>query len=355
MTGDELREVREQAGLGLRELAGLIGKNHGHLSRVERGKREATPSLVAAYRSALTAPTVEDVRRRDVLAAGAAMPVLATLGARQRVGTADVSAVRALALDLDLTHPLTVHAAQSALSRAAAMLNAKATPAMSAALHSAVALLADRVGWGMLETGADPVATMSYAQRIAQSGDDVNLYAHAVLDLAVATRDPALAVEILEHALAGAVDGAERVNLHAVAARRAALIRPRLAAEHLARALDHEPAPVPGEWADRTVNAPGHLDAIIGFACYAVGHDEARDRLTGAVTQLGPHRRRTRARAHARLAGLAVREGETETAAGHLQRARTDRSALVVADLSAFAVEARRCGQPALARLASYA
>ena len=72
------------------------------------------------------------------------------------------------------------------------------------------------------EAGQDASSTLGYAHRTAQRGDDVDLHAHALLDLAVATPDPQVALPTLDHALDGNVQGAERVNLHAVDARRAA-------------------------------------------------------------------------------------------------------------------------------------
>jgi transcriptional regulator with XRE-family HTH domain len=353
MTGAELRALREDAGVSLRDLAQIIGRDRGHLSRVERGEREATPALVTAYRSAAARPTVEDVRRREFLSAGAALPVLAMTDAQpQRIGAAEIAAVRAVALDVDMNHSLGVHAAQAALQRATEMLRARTTPANIGRLRSAVALLADRVGWGLFETGQDAAPTLRFAQRLAEMGDEPDLRAHALLDLAVSTPDSRVAVATLDHALAAPLGPAERVNLHAVAARRAAPVDRHVAGEHLARALDVEPEPVVSDWAARSTNAPGHLDAIVGFACYSLGHAAARERLLAAVGKLAPARRRTRARCHARLAGLALRDGAPDAAMVHLAHAKTHRSTLVAADLRAFAREAKRVDRDDLAALA---
>lgn len=352
MTGAELRALRLAAGLSLGQLAQAIDRDRGHLSRVERGERDATPALVDAYRTAISGLTVEDVRRRDLLAAGAALPVLAVTDAPRRVGAAEVTAVRSLALDLDLTHPLAVYAAQSALSQASAMLHAQMTPTTRASMRAAVALLADRVGWGMLETGQDPTNTLSYAQRLAEVAEP-ELRAHALLDLAVATPDPWTALATLQHALAGPVAGAERVNLHAVAARVAAPIDPRVARDHLARALDTEPTPSTADWAQQITSSGGHLDAIVGFACHATDHPDALVRLQSALYHIGSHRRRTRARCHVRMASLAVRAGGRDQAMGHVEIARQQRSELVRRDLGALASEARALGAHELAALAS--
>lgn len=354
VTGAELRAMRERAGVGLREMAQAIGKDRGHLSRVERGERDATPALVAAYQAALEAGTLEDMRRRSMLTAGAALPVLAlTSGAAStRVGEAEVAAVRSLALDTDMSHPLGLDAAETALQRAAGMLHARVSPAVTQDLHEAVALLADRVGWGRFEERRGAESVLMFAHRTAQRGQDAALHAHTLLDLAVTTPSAQTAVATLEHALAGTVRGSERANLHAVAARRAATYDKRLAGEHLARALDVEPTPVGSEWAARTVDTTGHLDAIVGFACYAVGHPEAKQRLTRAVAELAPSRQRTRARCHIRLAGLALDVGDDDEAKTQVQQAISlRRSTTVAADLQTFAHQAWAAGRHELARM----
>lgn len=167
---------------------------------------------------------------------------------------------------------------------------------------------------------------------------------------------PPAALATLHHALHGKVQGAERVNLHAVAARRAAVINPRAAREHLARALEIEPTPGTGKWTAQITSSRGHLDAVIGFACHAVGHEDASPRLTTAVDGLEGHRKRTKARCHARLAGLSLVGGDPNQATDHLHQALAARRSVQVAnDLRAFAVTARQVGRPDLARLAERA
>ena len=55
ITGRDLRRARESRGVGLRDLAKSIGKDKGHLSRVERGveDREVTPALIRDYERVL--------------------------------------------------------------------------------------------------------------------------------------------------------------------------------------------------------------------------------------------------------------------------------------------------------------
>ena len=363
MNGSDLRALREGAGVTLRTLADAVGRDVGHLSRVERGHRDPTPALVAAYQDALRG-TLEDMERRRLLAAGAAAAGLALTDALPalvagdaapvRVGLAEVAAIRSLALDFDLGSPFALHVAEAALQRAAALLHAQVRPEVAPSLHAAVALLADRVGWAQLEAGRDPFGTLAFAQRTAARGDDADLHAHALLDLAVSTVDPRVAVATLEHGLSGPVAGAERVNLHAVAARLAAKYDRKAAVEHLAQALDTQPTAGGSEWAQRMTAAPGHLDAIAGFACYAVGHEQAGERLAGALVQFGEEgRQRTRARCHVRLAGLALVVGDEDGGGAHLRRALSlRRSTLVGHDLRALASVARSAGRDDLARLA---
>jgi transcriptional regulator with XRE-family HTH domain len=343
--------MREAAGISLRDLAAAIGRDRGHLSRVERDERKPTPALEVAYREAV-AGTVNDVRRRAFLAAGTALPVLALADtpAPKLVGEPEVAAVRALALDLDLSHPFAVATARAALQRAVAMLHGRVRPAIKPSLHAAVAMLADRVGWGLFEVGRDPAAALALAHRTARTGDDPDLAAHALIDLAVTTGEPAPARAALS---APRVSGAQRVNLGAVAARLTARHDPAAAREHLARALDTAPEAGPDGWAARMVTVPGHLDAIVGFAGYATGHPEARARLAAAVEHLGAHRHRTRARCHVRLAGLALRDGDDTATVAHLDATREARRATtVVRDLRAFAAEANATGRRDLARYA---
>src|SRR5512138_1360347 len=62
--GATLRQLRQQAGVGLRRIASgaKVPVSDGHLSRVERGHRPVTPAIVAAYERVL------GVRVADVLA-----------------------------------------------------------------------------------------------------------------------------------------------------------------------------------------------------------------------------------------------------------------------------------------------
>jgi transcriptional regulator with XRE-family HTH domain len=52
MIGEKFKAVRKHKGLTLQEVAGALGlKSTGHLSQIERGEKEASPSLVNNFRS----------------------------------------------------------------------------------------------------------------------------------------------------------------------------------------------------------------------------------------------------------------------------------------------------------------
>src|SRR5689334_13850786 len=83
ISGGDLRAARLSSGFTLGQFARMIGRDKGHLSRVETGKgREITPALVRDYERALgvtiaataqpgtaasSGDSVEDVRRRELL------------------------------------------------------------------------------------------------------------------------------------------------------------------------------------------------------------------------------------------------------------------------------------------------
>jgi hypothetical protein len=340
--------------ISVREMARLIGVSKTQLSAVELGHRPATPFLITAYRQAITAGSVEPVKRRSLAPLAAAVAASAAGATPARVGAPEIASVHSLALDLDLTHPFAVDVAEVALARARTMLGAQVRSALRPALHTAVGLLADRVGWGMLEVGRDPVGALTMAQQVAAGGDDPDLRAHALLDLAVATADPHRALEILDYALQLPISTAELVNLHAVAARRAAKVDPRRASEHLAQAQDTDPQRGSGEWSARITSSPGHLLAIIGFASFATAHPQAREQLTEALGRLSSRRGRTQGRCHARLAVLAIADRDPDTAEYHLTSALTGpRSRLVTSALAAVARAARDAGYDDLAYAAA--
>jgi DNA-binding Xre family transcriptional regulator len=62
LAGRTLRMIRNTHGVGLRQVAKMVGISASHLSRVESGERPATPDLMNRICDALaTLPVPEDV------------------------------------------------------------------------------------------------------------------------------------------------------------------------------------------------------------------------------------------------------------------------------------------------------
>lgn len=52
----KLKQARKQTGLTVRQMARLIGTNHGNLSKQERGKRAVTKEVLYGYRAVTGVP-----------------------------------------------------------------------------------------------------------------------------------------------------------------------------------------------------------------------------------------------------------------------------------------------------------
>lgn len=351
--GRDLRAAREDCGVGLGALAQLIGRDKGHLSRVERGDREATPALIADYERALdtviaaTGPLADkadagdtdDVRRRDFLSlvaaasvgAGASDPVMRLLDGLDsplpsRVTVGEVEAVEHatdlyMSMDLARSGDLAATMARSCLRWAAGLLDQSMTDPVRDRLSSAVGLLGDRLGWALYDSGDKRTASrlLTAALNHAARGPDRDLRAHVMLDLSSVLTDAGRAdngVETLRLALGDErMSSAERANLHAVCARHCAaagqldagLRHVSLAEDTLAR-VDPGLAP---EWARRITYSPGHHDSALGLALFALGDaSRAHLRLSAAVDALDAKRTRTGLRCRTRLAVLHLRDGD---------------------------------------------
>lgn len=359
MQGHELARMREAAGLTLRELASLIGRSYSHLSKVESGRREITDALIRAYRDACNGGTVEDVNRRQFMATSAiaagGVPLLRLSDLPLMVGGTEVQAVRKLALGLNMNDRWTLSVGRAALRRAVGLMDRRVSTALGPPLRAAVALLADRVGWAEHELGEDPRQALHMAITLGHQADDPDIQAHAYIDLAVATPDVTRALAILDKALEIPVlTPAERINVLAVAARRAKPLGLRAGLRYLNQAMAIAPEFSTVDWAQAVTSAPGHLHAMMGFAGHALGHAEAPEWLRTAVAELPEDRRRTRARAHARLAAVALGQGDAEAALRHVRHSRTaPQSTMVRRDLGVFARQAEVLGYPDLAELAA--
>lgn len=394
ISGDDLRAAREAAGIGLREMAEIVGRSAGHLSLVENNKRAYTPALVAAYERLLggTKPqrkvepesaSLNDVKRRDLLglvataSVGAATPApveflldaLPKLALARRVGDAEVHAIEqaaSLYMQMDLAHGggIAAQMGQGSLHYAAKLLDQEMSAATRARLSSAVGLLADRLGWSAYDAGESGTAKdlLAWALNHAAQGSDHDLRAHIMLDLSTVLTDtghPTDGVETLRMALGDdRISAAERANLHAVCARhcgtagdrRAGLRHVRLAEEALAAADDaNSPA-----WAQRVTVSPGHHHSAMGLALFELGDDAgARTHLSSALERLGGRRLRTGLRCRARLAIIYLRAGDRQVGEDEARRTLRDavgvRSKRITADLHMLGQEADRLGYGGLA------
>jgi transcriptional regulator with XRE-family HTH domain len=364
VSGEHLRSARTSRNVGLAQLARAIGVSKGHLSLVERGERDITPSLLSKYEQALgPIPAVtkqhetvelDDVHRRSFLnvIAAASMGALgldaSAEAARQsarlphptRVGLADVEAVEAAAallMTLDLARGGTSATAfaNSALASSAKLLRLPMSDALKQRLHSAVGLLADRIGWTLYDNGLPQEGGKMLMLGLdnASQGGDRDLRAHVLLDLSSLHADmgqPRDAVEILRLALGDErISSAERANLHAVAARHSAAADDKPAGmrhvEMAREALAHPRPALAPDWAQRITLSPGHHDSALGLALYALGeHDQAERHLSAALSTLTAGRTRTTLRCRTRLAILSARAGDEQRAEAHIQRVIVD-------------------------------
>lgn len=403
-SGAELRDLRTRAGLSLGRLAGVIGVSAGHLSRVERGDREVTPSLLHRYEVATglllsghglpetpdagtpEMGNVDDMKRRGLLSVIAAASVGAAGGEPltrlldglaalppSRVGLSEVEAVEAaadLALRMDLSKGggAAVAMARGTIEWAVKLRDQPMAATTRERLGSAIGLLADRLGWATYDQGQPERATrlLTFALDSAARGADRDLRAHTMLDLSAVFADlgrPRDGVEILRLALGDErVSAAERANLHAVAARHCAaagdvaagLRHIALAEETLTGAAASPTGDVPA-WARHITVSPGHHDSALGLALFHLGEDRrARERLTSALAVLGGNRTRTGLRCLTRLAVLRVKDGDRDGGADQARHAVAQAadvpSMRVAKDLRMMIDHLRECGMTDLAR-----
>lgn len=371
ISGRMLRELRERAGLGLRAVARARHLSDSHLSRVERGEREVTPSVVAAYSSALRRPVdatlisellggSDDAERRAfgvevrTIAAGGASEHGTALLAEEaaflappaRVGPADIAHVEqaaTLVRALDLRHggEQAGQMAYQLLRWAGRMREAPMSAGEQHRLQAAIGVLAAWAGWAVFDTGRHTAARALFrlALEAAVQADEPDLRAHVLVDIAAQQSQlghPADALKVVRLA-----DGDERVcpavqcMVHGVRARAYATLGDRdRCIREIGRAEDAaalvEPRTVPawlGGW------EPAHVEAVCGHAYAQLAHTrggftdlaEAHKRLEAAANDLAAAGRwRAAALCLVRLAGAHQRGGNPDEAAawtGQAQRA----------------------------------
>lgn len=341
-TGDVLRAARREANVGLDYMAKKTSYSKSMLSRVENGTRTATPELVAAYERTLGVQGLgEDVNRRELLAAVAAMAAGATApeplsrlldglvspDAPTQVGASEVNAVLQAtnaytAIDLRLGGAAAADVSTGALRWAVSLLDASMTESTRTALSSAVAALADRTAWTHYDAGRKYSARRlaELALRTANEGGDRDLRAHVLIDTAsqIGKEQPAEAAKIVGVALSDKrVCTLEQANLHAVCARHLANAGDGTEARrhiHIAEQLAARGGDAPA-WA--TFLTAAHVDKLITESLSAAGErQEAIRRFEAILPQFGPDRARAKAGLVISLGTLYAEEGRLDEARG---------------------------------------
>jgi transcriptional regulator with XRE-family HTH domain len=234
--GPTLRAVRESMGVPLRRIARHAGMSHGHLSKVERGEygRPVTPAIMAAYEKVTGVQLADavaavaergeppanrrgnarvwqpghlsEMRRRSFHAAIGALTMGGHLGEPfQRLldstgrpltpappSTIDVAHLTRLsraiaALDLRYGGGLVSQLAKALLRWAVPMLDIiDVNEEVRRRAHTAIGELAHRAGWAAFDVAAhEPARTLfRLALYAAVRGDDINLRAHVLADVA---------------------------------------------------------------------------------------------------------------------------------------------------------------------------
>lgn len=399
ITGSDLRAARKGADqrMSLGMIAAYAGVTPGHLSRVERGDREPTYQIVAAYEAALgrkiaatpapgSSSTVDDMNRRSVIGVIAAASVggaslieplthllngLPAPAPPTNVGLSEVQAVEQACdlytkIDLQYGGGLAAEIGRGSLSWAVALLGQTSTDATKDRLRAAVGALTDRIAWSWYDTGAHTSAHGLFVQALntAAKSNDRDLRAHILLNYSTLCFDAGRApeaLEVLRLALGDErITSTERANLHAVAARHSGSVGDtdtarrhyQLAEQALA---DANPTAAPKSWARLVTGQPGHFDSALGLAAHAIGdHEATRTRFTAALAALPANgRARTRVRCLTRLAAVDLADGNTAQGESHARAARAAaiglRSARIRTDLAMVATAAETVGLHELA------
>ena len=383
--GGELRRRRLAAGLSLGDLAGLVHYSKAQLSKVERGLKQPSRSLVMLCDSALAAdgalavlatrrepappgtgpPEAEVLSRRRMMAAGAASVV--GLGV-DRLAVADDGSLASASRSLfDQYRRLGQSAPPSLLLPALIAQTStlcKVAATASARNRADLLILASRyaeyVGWLAQENG-DERSALWWTHRavdLAAAGGDQGLSAYGLVREALITlygQDAARTVALARRAQASGVPprvlglAAQReAQGHAIAGDHRACMRGlERAREHLSRSSAHNGLPVLG-----TTNLADPVGMITGWCLYDLGRPrQAAEILEEQLAAVPPEATRTHVRYGLRRALAYAAAGEVDHACTLvrplLSSVVTVGSTTVAADLGALArILTRHRGNP---------
>ena len=367
LTGAALRQLRLQAGLGVRTVARRAGGklSDSHLSRVENGQRPVSPAVVAVYERALGvriseidgAPQVnsDELVRQSYNSMLAAVAVGGPLGEPLdrlittslimpgRVGAADVTALESATgmlrtLDLRFGGGIAGTLGDRLVHCAVALRAGSTSDQLRMRLHAAVGAAALWTGWCHLDQERHNAARRLFAVALeaAVAADLPDLRAHVLAEVAAAYNHLGLPEDCLT--ILRIADGDERTSaairclLHGVRARaradrgeRAACLQQveYAAATSATVHLESVPGWMGGWEPAHTEAACGH--ALAALADHSLSDDDLTDadkRLRHAAEQLTPAgRTRAAALCHSRLARLHERAGNTSEATAWGQQA----------------------------------
>ena len=395
-----LRDARCRASVSQAVVARYAGVSVGHISRVERGERPATPAVIRGYEQALgnclvslpartdgdtlmvnrIGEDADDMKRRAFTAAIAAIaaggpltdPITRSLAALgdtaipAHVGTADVIQVEQAeqmftTWDLRFGGGLATEMAKTQLRWATSLLDAQMNQTTRRQLHAAVGSLAERAAWSAFDSGRQDAARTLFKLAIhaASEADDANLSAHILSDIATQhlyLGHPDEAIRLLRLA-----EGDERISpavrfvLHEVKARAFGTLGDAVncsryigLAEHAYAGVAPETTP---EWMSKFL-CDAHVYSVTGQAAYALSRAtgtfslDAHQRLSAAIAGFGDGRARAIALCATRLATLHMDAGHTTdgTAAARtaLRAVPGLRSARITRDLADVRAAARQ-------------
>lgn len=296
--GRALRTAREAAGLSLAAVAGKANYDRTYLHMLETGRRRVQAKHVAAYEEALGVkinPSPGRVTSTDVDMLSQATDVLTSLGLRHGGITVSEMAVAQWKL-------------------AEGLLGQQMSDRVRVEFSGQASRLADRTAWSLLEVGKTDHAKRLFNTALDLAGDNPDLRAYALAEIADHVCTPTEALKVLEKAPSAATVLEFSINgIHAKAYAKLGDWEScnryvGLADEAWSR-IDLDDLP--------DTNRPfasghaGHADKDAGKAFYTLavqGHKKAvpvaTQRLQRAISMFGPERARALTRCQEKLDAL---------------------------------------------------